>query len=96
MTPTEVLEELANRVEESWGQGFDGPCLLRHLLALTVERVYYDEGRVRNAIRREIFGPDYAPHAYQQNNSIAWWNDEPGRTKEEVAATVRNSKRWLG
>jgi hypothetical protein len=42
------------------------------------------EGLARRALNREL---DFTP--------IPIFNDTPGRTKEEVAATLRNAKRWL-
>jgi len=41
----------------------------------------------RKAVDRELRSTD--------NYSLVDWNNAHGRTKEEVAATLRNAKRWL-
>ena len=88
-----VLEETARRVERGpWGPTWDGPCVLKIHGEVCRDLGVMMNGRTVRALRMEIYGVGSVGIV---GGGVGDWNDAPGRIKEEVAATVRNSKRWL-
>lgn len=89
--PDELLAEAADLVEHSgrWVNhlpGLNELCMLSALDYVGLSSSSPHFRLVCDAIGSEV--------------GVRWgelwiWNDEPGRTKEEVATALRNAKRWL-
>ena len=92
----EILARAAELVEEQWGQGDSsqifpsgGHCA-NSAMVFASERGSATESTERAALS-----------ALKNELGVFWtegiwrWNDAPGRTKEEVAAALRNAKRFL-
>jgi hypothetical protein len=102
MTPEEILAGAANILEQKgWLQcaweDYDGRCCLLGALA-KAGCLQSDEGkkhwcRLKHAVAQEVGVPDEGPGGHY--DSLIDWNNEPGRTKEEVITALRNAKRWL-
>lgn len=90
-TAEQILAEAADLVEFSgrWGQARNpGQILPRGVICagLAIEEVAADIPLANKVVR--VF-------ALEVGRDYTAWNDTPGRTKEEVAATLRNAKRHL-
>ena len=92
-TPAEILADAADHVEHrGWFQisppyrvGEDPQCALSAIWKC-LDSVHQGVRclTAERALQKEI-----------GDLPIITWNDTPGRTREEVAATLRNAKRWL-
>lgn len=90
MTPSEVLLRAAEIVEERWQQGSSGePGGPRCAIGAIEEAIWGDDypGPERFSLALEV--KVRVRHMFI--GSIALWNDAPGRTKEQVAAKLREA-----
>lgn len=97
MTPEEVLSNAAKLVEQGWIQwrstrerenGTD--YCMGQALTQGCKGMYAALDLANKAVLRELGKSGLSSLA-----PIITFNDTPGRTVEEVAATLRNAKRWL-
>lgn len=89
MTAEEILEEAAKLVEEGWWNGKgEGPAVGQHCAVTGIT-----EAAALHAL--PAFGPYWDALAMFRfiigQRDIAAWNDAPGRTQAEVAATLREA-----
>lgn len=92
MTPIELLEETARRLRaQGWGRKNDPGCLL--------SRMYQVAGlRFGHAVEREHATLRVAAMAVRRHlgvQHLTMWNDEPGRTLDQVFAAIDGAKALL-
>lgn len=94
MTPTEMLAAVARLIEShGWCQGRysdeDGRlCVLGAFRRLPGGQQVGALSAALEAVYLEVEGET-------EDGQVGTWNDQPGRTKEEVIAMVQNAKRHL-
>lgn len=100
-TAEQILAEAADLVEYSgrwvnrFPQRLDETCALFALFEDARRRRSVPSAAERaalEAVGRELGG---CRESADDDQRLAIFNDSPGRTKEEVAAVLRNAKRWL-
>lgn len=101
LTLAGLLERAAMLLErDGWGQGIerDGPkrCAAQairdsaaHVAAPTEERYWDLVGAAICAVRQRVVAEG------GNLGSLAWWNDRPGRTREDVTRIFRRTAHWL-
>lgn len=100
VTTRDVLHRAANLIEEfGWTRGIRGmPHQAGHeqtyCILGSVCRAAYDFGLARPELVNEYdLGGAFLPEPPSHPNGALWyfWNDEPGRTKEDVVAKLREA-----